>query len=96
MPSSLVVVALVLAWLVVLVPMIVRKRQEVAKTADSELAARVVRSGSGEAEEDTRDGAEYGMEEAPMRDTDVTDEDFGGELADPADDADESFGGCRP
>ena len=32
MPSSLVVVALVLAWLVVLVPMIVRKRQEVAKT----------------------------------------------------------------
>ncbi|HEV7646742.1 MAG TPA: gephyrin-like molybdotransferase receptor GlpR [Actinophytocola sp.] len=90
MPSSLVVVALVLAWLVVLVPMIVRKRQEVAKTADSELAARVVRSGSGEAGEDTRDEAEYGMEEAPMRDTDVIDEDFGGELADPAAAADES------
>jgi hypothetical protein len=89
MPSSLVVVALVLAWLVVLVPMIVRKRQEVAKTADSELAARVVRSGSGEAEEDTR-GEEYGVEEAPMRDTDAIDEDFGGELADPADAADES------
>jgi hypothetical protein len=89
MPSSLVVVALVLAWLVVLVPMIVRKRQEVAKTADSELAARVVRSGSGEAEEDTRD-EEYGVEEAPMRDTDAIDEDFGGELADPADTADES------
>jgi hypothetical protein len=89
MPSSLVVVALVLAWLVVLVPMIVRKRQEVAKTADSELAARVVRSGSGEAEEDTRE-AEYGVEEAPMRDTGVIDEDFGGELADPADAADES------
>ncbi|HEX2130027.1 MAG TPA: gephyrin-like molybdotransferase receptor GlpR [Actinophytocola sp.] len=71
MPSSLVVVALVLAWLVVLVPMIVRKRQEVAKTADSELAARVVRSGSGEAE----DGAEYGDEEAAMRDTDDIDED---------------------
>ncbi|HEY7593918.1 MAG TPA: gephyrin-like molybdotransferase receptor GlpR [Actinophytocola sp.] len=84
MPSSLVVVAIVLAWLVVLVPMIVRKRQEVAKTADSELAARVVRSGSGEAEADTRD-AEYGMEEAPMRDTDGIDEDFGGELAEPAD-----------
>jgi hypothetical protein len=89
MPSSLVVVALVLAWLVVLVPMTVRKRQEVAKTGDSELAARVVRSGSGEAEEDTRD-EEYGVEEAPMRDTDVIDEDFGGELADPADAADES------
>ena len=89
MPSSLVVVALVLAWLVVLVPMIVRKRQEVAKTADSELAARVVRSGSGEAEEDTR-GEEYSVEEALMRDTGVIDEDFGGELADPADAADES------
>lgn len=90
MPSSLVVVALVLAWLVVLVPMIVRKRQEVAKTADSELAARVVRSGSGEAEADTRDDNEFGMEEAPMRDTDGIDEDFGGELADTADAADES------
>ncbi|TDQ04329.1 gephyrin-like molybdotransferase receptor GlpR [Labedaea rhizosphaerae] len=43
MPTSLIVVALVVAWLVVLVPMIVRKRQEVAKTADTELAARVVR-----------------------------------------------------
>lgn len=84
MPSSLVVVALVLAWLVVLVPMIVRKRQEVAKTADSELAARVVRSGSGEAEADTRVEAEYSMEEAPMRDTDGIDEDLGGELAEPA------------
>jgi hypothetical protein len=82
MPSSLVVVALVLAWLVVLVPMIVRKRQEVAKTADSELAARVVRSGSGEAEEDTREDAEYGMEEAPVRDTEGIDEDFGEEFAD--------------
>ncbi|MGH3761407.1 divisome protein SepX/GlpR [Actinophytocola sp.] len=82
MPSSLVVVALVLAWLVVLVPMIVRKRQEVAKTADSELAARVVRSGSGEADTDTRDDPEYGMEEAPMRDTDMIDEDLGEEFAD--------------
>jgi hypothetical protein len=48
MPSSLIVVALVVAWLVVLVPMIVRKRQEIARTADSALAARVVRKGSGE------------------------------------------------
>ncbi len=89
MPSSLVVVALVLAWLVVLVPMIVRKRQEVAKTADSELAARVVRSGSGEAEEDTRDDAEFGMEEAPVRDTVGIDEDSDGELADETADAPE-------
>jgi hypothetical protein len=72
MPSSLVVVALVLAWLVVLVPMIVRKRQEVARTADSELAARVVRSGSGEA------GAD---EEAAMRDPEGMGEDFGEEFA---------------
>lgn len=48
MPSSLIVVALVVAWLVVLVPMIVRKRQEIARTADSALAARVVRSGAAE------------------------------------------------
>jgi hypothetical protein len=46
MPSSLIIVALAAAWLVVLVPMIARKRQEVARTADSALAARVVRSGS--------------------------------------------------
>jgi hypothetical protein len=71
MPSSLVVVALVVAWLVVLVPMIVRKRQEVAKTGDSELAARVVRSGTG-AEDDT--------EEAPVHDEEEIREDFEGEL----------------
>ncbi|ALG06467.1 gephyrin-like molybdotransferase receptor GlpR [Kibdelosporangium phytohabitans] len=57
MPSSLIVVALVLAWLVVLVPMIVRKRQEIARTADSALAARVVRKGGAE-EADMRDTAE--------------------------------------
>jgi hypothetical protein len=56
-PSSLIVVALVVAWLVVLVPMIVRKRQEIARTADSALAARVVRKGA--------------AEEADMRETDV-------------------------
>jgi len=59
MPSSLIVVALVVAWLVVLVPMIVRKRQEIARTADSALAARVVRKG--------------GAEEADMRDADLLD-----------------------
>lgn len=44
-PSSLIIVALVVAWLLVLVPIAARRRQEVAKTADSTLAARVVRSG---------------------------------------------------
>ncbi len=92
MPSSLVVVALVVAWLVVLVPMIVRKRQEVAKTGDSELAARVVRSGSGAAEV----GAEFDTEEAAVREEDEIREDFEEELVadvtdhaseDPADDS---------
>jgi hypothetical protein len=46
MPSSLIIVALAEAWLVVLVPMVARKRQQVAMTADSAMAARVVRSGS--------------------------------------------------
>ena len=72
MPSSLVVVGLVVAWLVVLVPMIVRKRQEVAKTGDSELAARVVRSGSGEAEA----GAEIDTEEAAVHENAEILEDF--------------------
>jgi len=45
MPSSLIIVALVVAWLLVLVPIVARRRQEVARTADSALAARVVRSG---------------------------------------------------
>ncbi|RSN66000.1 hypothetical protein DMH01_06600 [Amycolatopsis sp. WAC 04182] len=46
MPSSVIIVALAAAWLVVLVPMVARKRQQVARTTDSALAARVVRSGS--------------------------------------------------
>jgi hypothetical protein len=74
MPSSLVVVALVVAWLVVLVPMIVRKRQEVAKTGDSELAARVVRSG------EAGEGAELDTEEAAVDEDDVIREDFEEEL----------------
>ncbi|HEY2699776.1 MAG TPA: gephyrin-like molybdotransferase receptor GlpR [Pseudonocardiaceae bacterium] len=45
MPSSLIIVALVVVWLLVLVPIAARRRQEVAKTGDSTLAARVVRSG---------------------------------------------------
>ena len=75
MPSSLVVVALVVAWLVVLVPMIVRKRQEVAKTGDSELAARVVRSGEAGEETELDD-----TEEAAVDEDDVIREDFEEEL----------------
>nr|WP_042190398.1 gephyrin-like molybdotransferase receptor GlpR [Kibdelosporangium sp. MJ126-NF4]CEL19307.1 PROBABLE CONSERVED TRANSMEMBRANE PROTEIN [Kibdelosporangium sp. MJ126-NF4]CTQ94894.1 PROBABLE CONSERVED TRANSMEMBRANE PROTEIN [Kibdelosporangium sp. MJ126-NF4] len=79
MPSSLIVVALVLAWLVVLVPMIVRKRQEIARTADSALAARVVRKGGAE-EADMRDTAE-------IDDDDIHHHSHGPEAAD--DDADD-------
>lgn len=43
MPSSLIFAALVAAWLVVLVPMIAKRRQEVVRTADSALASRVLR-----------------------------------------------------
>ncbi|MPY96902.1 MAG: hypothetical protein GEU97_02705 [Actinophytocola sp.] len=46
MPSSLIIVALAAAWLIVLVPMVARKRQEVGQTADDALASRVVRRGS--------------------------------------------------
>lgn len=45
MPSSLVFAALVLAWLVILVPMVARRRREVVRTADSALAARVLHRG---------------------------------------------------
>ncbi|MGW4483068.1 divisome protein SepX/GlpR [Amycolatopsis sp. NPDC004368] len=50
MPSSLIIVALAAAWLVVLVPMVARKRQQVARTPSSALAARVVRSGGARSE----------------------------------------------
>ncbi|MCP2261943.1 hypothetical protein LX15_005670 [Streptoalloteichus tenebrarius] len=43
--SSLIFAALAVAWLVVLVPMVARRRQEVVRTADSALAARVLRRG---------------------------------------------------
>jgi hypothetical protein len=66
MPSSLIIVALVGAWLLVLVPIVARRRQEVARTADSTLAARVVRSGG------VRSTAEEGltMADAPEVETD--------------------------
>ncbi len=82
MPSSLVVVALVIAWLVVLVPMIVRKRQEVAKTGDSELGARVLRTGHGEADAGAEFDTEldtFDTEEAAVHEDDAIREDFEGE-----------------
>ena len=85
MPSSLVVVGLVLAWLVILVPMVVRKRQEVSKTADSTLSARVVRRGA-EDEEFAESEAE---EETAMNDTGRVEEDFRADVED--DDVEEEF-----
>lgn len=43
MPSSLIFAALAAAWLVVLVPMVTKRRQEVIRTAESVLASRVLR-----------------------------------------------------
>lgn len=43
MPSSLIVAALAAAWLVVLVPMVAKRRQEVTRIAESALASRVLR-----------------------------------------------------
>jgi hypothetical protein len=85
MPSSLVVVGLVLAWLVVLVPMIVRKRQEVSRTADSTLSARVVRSGA----EDEEFAEHEAEEEAAMNDTGRVEQDFRDDVED--DDVEEEF-----
>lgn len=75
MPSSLVFAALAVAWIVVLVPMVARRRQEVRRTADSALAARVLRRG------DAHDRPE---EVRDMADDDTYDD----ELDDAADDAD--------
>lgn len=61
MPSSVIIVALAAAWLVVLVPMVARRRQQVAHTADSALAARVVRSGRNE------DREEFAMSEETVK-----------------------------
>ncbi|AOS61490.1 divisome protein SepX/GlpR [Actinoalloteichus hymeniacidonis] len=58
MPSSLIFAALALAWLVVLVPMIARRRQEVARTADSALEARVLRRGKNTPSTNHRDQQE--------------------------------------
>lgn len=84
MPSSLLVGALVLAWLVVLVPMIARKRQEVARTADTALAARVVARGPAPAVEEHHvtqsengvvDDEEESTTELPLPETDLAGQD---------------------
>jgi hypothetical protein len=62
MPSSLVFAALALAWLVILVPMVARRRREVVRTADSALAARVLHRGG--------HGGHPRREEVPMTDSD--------------------------
>jgi hypothetical protein len=82
MPSSLIIVALVVAWLLVLVPIVARRRQEVARTADSTLAARVVRSGGvrGTAEEEPTmaDTGEGDTERETDFDTDFDDAEYAG------------------
>jgi hypothetical protein len=42
-PSSLIFAALAAAWLIVLVPMVAKRRQEVVRTAEAALASRVLR-----------------------------------------------------
>lgn len=78
MPSSLIFAALAAAWLIVLVPMVARRRGPVARTADSALAARVVRRGGAtgtveevlampEAEDDHHDEVPEPAPERPRR-----------------------------
>ena len=77
MLSSLIFAALAAAWLVVLVPMFARRRQEVSKTTDSALAARVVRRGSGRRPAAPAAPETYRVEEAfGMPDTDRDDVDI--------------------
>jgi hypothetical protein len=65
LPTSLIMVAIGLGWLVVLVPLIVRKRQAIARTVDSVPVAQVMWDGS------VRAGA---REEVAMRDAEMTDD----------------------
>jgi hypothetical protein len=74
MPSSLIVVALVVAWLAVLVPMVVRKRQEIAKTADSALASRVLRSGNAEEVEEEPARTAEQIDRQPVSQDEVSDQ----------------------
>ncbi|PXY30870.1 gephyrin-like molybdotransferase receptor GlpR [Prauserella muralis] len=85
MPSSLIIVALAAAWLVVLVPMIARKRQEVTQTTDSALAARVVRSGSARSERRKEFAVSRDTmpaDELPDEDEDLIDSDYDEDLDD--------------
>ncbi len=59
MPSSVVFAALVLAWLVVLVPVVARRRQMVPRPAEADLSARVLRRTAGASM----------IEEVPVADT---------------------------
>lgn len=91
MPSSLIIVALAAAWLVVLVPMIARGRQEVARTSESALTGRVVRRGSTRSEwrkefavaDNDKAGDEVPADDE-LLDDELLDEDY---------DADDTFGG---
>jgi hypothetical protein len=67
MPSSLVFAALALAWLVILVPMVARRRREVVRTADSALAARVLRRGGNIRGEEVPMSEPTGDDETPRR-----------------------------
>src|SRR5215470_377111 len=67
MPSSLVFAALALAWLVILVPMVARRRREVVRTADSALASRVVHRGGHNRGEEVPMSEPTGEDETPRR-----------------------------
>ncbi|MBQ6640126.1 MAG: hypothetical protein IJH84_03725 [Saccharopolyspora sp.] len=90
MPSSLIFAALAAAWLVVLVPMFARRRQEVSRTTDSALAARVVRRGGDRAPAEPGDAETDRAQEAyGMADTDRHDDDIEPDFDDVPDEQDE-------
>jgi hypothetical protein len=60
-PSSLIFAALAAAWLVVLVPMVAKRRQEVVRTTEAVLASRVLRRPA-----TSRAAFPYGQEVPPM------------------------------
>jgi hypothetical protein len=91
MPSSLIIVALAAAWLVVLVPMVARKRQEIVRTGDAALAARVVRSGAARSEQ----REEFAMSDND-RDTDTFDDEDVFEAADPDADLEDEVDDVEP
>lgn len=77
MPSSLMIVALAGAWLVVLVPMVARRRQEVARTAgDTAMTSRVLSRREPEVDE---------REENPMPEQDTEREQAAVDEVDPID-----------